>query len=55
MTSQQCVNFIYERIDTVPLEQIVEAVLDHCLAPSVADMGGLGCDNMTCVIVKFKH
>lgn len=55
MSSQQCVDFIYSRLNVKSLPAIVEDVLDHCLAPDVATSGGLGCDNMTCIIVRFKH
>lgn len=55
LNSQECVDFIYARIDRMSLSDVVEAVLDRCLAPDVSSMGGLGCDNMTCIIVKFKH
>lgn len=55
MSSQQCVDFIYTRLNTKPLTSIAEDILDHCLAPDVATSGGLGCDNMTCIIVRFKH
>jgi len=37
------------------LSRVVEEILDRCLAPDVTSMGGLGCDNMTCVVVKFKN
>mmetsp|Transcript_15870 Transcript_15870/g.15820 ORF Transcript_15870/g.15820 Transcript_15870/m.15820 type:complete len:115 (+) Transcript_15870:68-412(+) len=55
LTSQQCVSFIRERINTKPLQQIIEEMLDRCLAPSVGAHAGLGCDNMTAIIVQFKH
>ena len=56
LTSQQCVDFVYEGIKQFKdIKQIVEEVLDRCLAPSTASHGGLGCDNMTCIIVKFNH
>ncbi|CAG9336276.1 unnamed protein product [Blepharisma stoltei] len=55
LTSQQCVSFVRERINTKPLQQIIEEMLDRCLAPSVGANAGLGCDNMTAIIVQFKH
>ena len=55
MTCEQCVQFIYERLANVPMGQIVEQLLDHCLAKDVSTSGGLGCDNMTCVVLRFKH
>ena len=39
---------------SLPLLQICEALLDHCLAPDCR-MGGVGCDNMTVIIACFLH
>lgn len=55
LTSDQAVAFVYERLGHMPLTQIVEEMLDRCLAPDVASFNGLGCDNMTAVIVAFPH
>ncbi|OMJ79224.1 hypothetical protein SteCoe_20828 [Stentor coeruleus] len=55
LTSQECVDFIAQRIKNKPLNVIVEEVLDRCLAPDIASSGGLGCDNTTIVIVELKH
>eukprot|EP00359_Climacostomum_virens_P002702 CAMPEP_0204905606 /NCGR_PEP_ID=MMETSP1397-20131031/5513_1 /ASSEMBLY_ACC=CAM_ASM_000891 /TAXON_ID=49980 /ORGANISM="Climacostomum Climacostomum virens, Strain Stock W-24" /LENGTH=261 /DNA_ID=CAMNT_0052074503 /DNA_START=98 /DNA_END=883 /DNA_ORIENTATION=+ len=55
MTSEQAVAFVYARLGRLQLTEIVEEMLDHCLAPDVASHNGLGCDNMTCVIVAFNH
>lgn len=55
LSSQQCVDFVYQRIATEPLPRIAEALCDHCLAPDVASGEGRGCDNMTALIVAFKH
>lgn len=35
-----------------PLDRIAEMVLDHCIAPD-CEWGGVGCDNMTCMIVAI--
>jgi serine/threonine protein phosphatase PrpC len=55
LTSQECVNFIAQRISSKPLTVIAEEVLDRCLAPDIASSGGLGCDNTTIVIVELKR
>ena len=34
--------------------QICESILNHCLAPDCR-LGGVGCDNMTVIIVCFLH
>jgi serine/threonine protein phosphatase PrpC len=54
LTSQECVNFISQRIGSKSLPLIAEEVLDRCLAPDIATSGGLGCDNTTIVIVELK-
>ena len=55
LSSQQCVDFIYQRIGTVPLHQIAEGLCDQCLAKSTTEKEGKGCDNMTAVIVAFNR
>ncbi|OMJ94111.1 hypothetical protein SteCoe_2741 [Stentor coeruleus] len=55
LTSQECVDFVAQRIKNKPLNAVVEDVLDRCLAPDIASSGGLGCDNTTIVIVELKH
>jgi serine/threonine protein phosphatase PrpC len=55
LTSQECVNFISQRIGFSSLASVAEEVLDRCLAPDIAASGGLGCDNTTIIIVEFKR
>jgi serine/threonine protein phosphatase PrpC len=55
LTSQNCVDFIYERLHSKPLKQIAEEVCDRCLAHSTGEFEGRGCDNMTVVLVAFEH
>lgn len=56
VTNEQCAQFIYDRLkDGLALERIVEELLDHCLATDIVSSAGLGCDNMTCMIIKFTH
>jgi len=51
MTNQQVVNFIRPRIaNGVPLATICEELMTKCLAQSSHALG-VGCDNMTVVIV----
>ncbi|XP_053722725.1 protein phosphatase 1G isoform X1 [Synchiropus splendidus] len=59
LSSQEVIDFISERIKpdqsghTRALSNIVEELLDHCLAPDTSG-DGTGCDNMTCIIVTFR-
>ncbi|KAH9516911.1 Protein phosphatase 1G [Dermatophagoides farinae] len=54
MNSQEVVDFIKERLNNnVDLKVICEELFKACLAPST-DGDGSGCDNMTCILVRFK-
>jgi len=55
MTNQEIVDFIRERIGKKKLSEIVEDILDNCLAEDVRKTNGIGTDNMTCIIVQFHH
>jgi serine/threonine protein phosphatase PrpC len=54
MSSQECVDFVYERIKQTPIEKIVEDICDHCLSVDVHVSEGIGGDNMTVIVVAFK-
>eukprot|EP00357_Protocruzia_adherens_P033611 CAMPEP_0114996242 /NCGR_PEP_ID=MMETSP0216-20121206/14193_1 /TAXON_ID=223996 /ORGANISM="Protocruzia adherens, Strain Boccale" /LENGTH=322 /DNA_ID=CAMNT_0002360407 /DNA_START=31 /DNA_END=999 /DNA_ORIENTATION=- len=54
MQNQEAVDFVRTRLNndpTVKLSTIVEEIFEHCCAPTTET--GLGCDNMTCIIVQF--
>jgi serine/threonine protein phosphatase PrpC len=34
---------------------VIEEMFDKIIASDVASSGGIGCDNMTCVVVQFKQ
>lgn len=59
LTSQEAAEFIGERIEkyrkTGKLSGIVEQMFDTIIASDVASSEGIGCDNMTAVIVMFKN
>ncbi|KAI1698604.1 protein phosphatase 2C domain-containing protein [Ditylenchus destructor] len=51
MSNQEVVNFCRERLAAGKEPRVVcEELLDHCLAPD-CELSGLGCDNMTVIIV----
>lgn len=55
-TSQDICDFIRARINKEPrLSKIVEDLLDSLLSPDYTQTNGLGCDNMTCILIKIKH
>lgn len=52
-SSQAVVEFVRRGVvASQELDQICENLMDHCLAPS-SDGGGIGCDNMTMMIVAL--
>ena len=66
-TNQEIVDFIMKKYETNPkqkLTKIVEPLLDSLLSPDYVQTGiiyiyiyiiaGIGCDNMSCIIVRFK-
>lgn len=55
LTNQEVVDFIRPRIASkMEPAQICEELMTRCLAPD-CQMGGLGCDNMTVVLVCLLH
>jgi len=56
LSSQQVVNFIrYQVSEGKELSEIGEMMCDHCLAPDTSSGAGIGCDNMTVLIVAILH
>jgi serine/threonine protein phosphatase PrpC len=52
-TSQEVADFIYKRINTKSLQEIIHELLDECLCTSLtSNMNGY--DNMTCIIIQLK-
>ena len=60
-TNQQAVDFVSKKIkeygndDPQTLAKIVEELLDECVAEDPVVSKGLGCDNMTCIIISLKN
>ncbi|GAA5830008.1 hypothetical protein JCM11251_006843 [Rhodosporidiobolus azoricus] len=53
LTSQQVIDYVRLAISHLtPLETICEEIMDRCLAPD-SDWGGVGCDNMTMMVVAI--
>ncbi|KAM0790407.1 hypothetical protein ACM66B_003289 [Microbotryomycetes sp. NB124-2] len=54
LSSQQVIDFVRLSVSQgKPLHKITEDLMDRCLAPD-SDWGGVGCDNMTAMIVAIK-
>ena len=55
LSSQEAVDFVNDLIKKKEkLSGVIEDMFDKILATDVASSGGIGCDNMTCLIVQFK-
>lgn len=55
LSNEEVLEFVRSRIaQQIPPEIICEQLMSRCLAPD-CQMGGLGCDNMTVVLVCFLH
>jgi protein phosphatase 1G len=56
MTNQEAVDFIHERLTagTKPSDAAC-ALLDACLAADPKSARGVGCDNMTAIVVQLLH
>lgn len=56
LTSQQVVDFVrYQVSEGKSLTEIGEMMCDHCLAPDTSSGAGIGCDNMTVLIVAVLN
>ena len=56
MTNQEVVDFVSARLKRkMSLKAIIEEILDHCLAEDPRSTGGIGGDNMTCIIATLPH
>lgn len=54
-SSREVVEFVKERLDKgmSPVSSVVEELLDELVSPNVAETEGIGCDNMTCIVVDL--
>jgi serine/threonine protein phosphatase PrpC len=64
LTPQEACNFVRERLyDTktglpkndIKISKIIEEMMDHIIAEDIANENGIGCDNMTCIVIQFKQ
>ena len=57
LSNQEACDFVAKRLKDTPdikLSKIVEEMLDTIVAKDLYNETGVGCDNMTCIIVVFK-
>ncbi|KAF5389196.1 hypothetical protein D9757_003529 [Collybiopsis confluens] len=56
LNSQQVVDFIRWKVaEGKELGEIGEDMCDHCIAPDTSGGAGIGCDNMTILIIALLH
>jgi protein phosphatase 2C family protein 2/3 len=56
LSSQDVVDVVrYQVSEGKELTEIGEMICDHCLAPDTTSGAGIGCDNMTVLIVAITH
>lgn len=57
LTSQEAVDYVGDLLSNKKRDKIstsIEDMFDKIVATDVASSGGIGCDNMTCVVIQFK-
>ena len=57
LSNQEACDFVSKRLKDTPdikLSKIIEEMLDTIVAKDLYNETGVGCDNMTCIIVVFK-
>ena len=53
-SNEEMVEYVYEKLkEEKTLKETVSDLLLDTIAPSIAETQGIGCDNMTCVLIKF--
>ncbi|KAG6850745.1 hypothetical protein H0H93_009368 [Arthromyces matolae] len=56
LSSQQVIDFVRREVaQGIELSEICENICEHCLAPDTTSGAGIGCDNMTMMIVAILH
>uniref|UniRef100_A0A0G4I595 PPM-type phosphatase domain-containing protein n=1 Tax=Chromera velia CCMP2878 TaxID=1169474 RepID=A0A0G4I595_9ALVE len=64
LSCQDAVDIVHEKLkekaaektaDDVKLSEICEEICDQCLAKNATEAEGIGCDNMTIMIVRFSN
>lgn len=55
LCSQEAVNFARKGLqEGKTCSDVCCEILDFCISPDPKESRGIGCDNMTCCIVRFK-
>ena len=57
LQNQEACDFVSKKLKENPnikISKIVEEMLDNIVAKDLYNETGVGCDNMTCIIIVFK-
>ena len=53
-SNEEMVEYVYDKLKAgKSLKDTVSELLLDTIAPSIAETQGIGCDNMTCILIKF--
>ena len=63
LTPQEACDFVKNKLyepngipkNNVKISKIIEEMMDYCIADDINNENGIGCDNMTCIIIQFKN
>ena len=64
LTPQGACDFIRTRLfdqktgmpkNNVKISKIIEEMMDSIIADDIGNENGIGCDNMSCIVIQFKH
>lgn len=53
-SSQEAVDFIAKKIKKEKISKIIEEMMDTIIPSDINEKGGLGCDNMSCIVVSLQ-
>ena len=55
LTNQEAIDFVRKGLEAGrSCSEVSCDILDHCIATDPKESRGIGCDNMTCTVVRFK-
>eukprot|EP00826_Nyctotherus_ovalis_P064071 TRINITY_DN9394_c0_g3_i2.p1 TRINITY_DN9394_c0_g3~~TRINITY_DN9394_c0_g3_i2.p1 ORF type:complete len:188 (-),score=55.34 TRINITY_DN9394_c0_g3_i2:127-690(-) len=54
LSSQGAVDYVGKRLGKEKTSKIIEDMMDDILPMDVNEKGGLGCDNMTCIVISLR-
>ena len=58
LKNQEACDFVYKRLKDNPkiqISKIIEEMMDSIVAKDLYNDKGIGCDNMTCIVIVFKN